>query len=125
MVEGSRLGSTWDDLNMSANRYGSAVEGQSVTIGTPAKVVAYLNNVDASGCLFWTCTPGTYDVTFNKSAMTVLLATAGSHPYPDPEPDPEPEPEPEPGDYQDLWGGCNAYLILIVIKLDAVDSGCL
>lgn len=74
------VGSTWDDLNMGANRYGAATEGEAVTIGTPATMVKYANNVDASGCLSWTVAPGTYDVTVDLSAMTILLNNAGDGP---------------------------------------------
>ncbi len=71
------VGATWDDLNMNANRYGAATEGAPITIGTPAKVVKYTNNVDASACMSWTVSPGTYDITFDASAMTVTVNNAG------------------------------------------------
>lgn len=74
------VGSTWDDLNMNANRYGAATEGAPITLGTAAKVVKYANNVDASGCLSWTVDPGTYDVKFDASAMTVTVTNAGEDP---------------------------------------------
>ena len=81
------VGSTWDDLNMSANRYGAATEGEALTIGSAGKVVKYANNVDASGCLSWTVAPGKYDVTFNPSAMTIMLSEPGSSPVTPPDPE--------------------------------------
>ena len=74
------VGSTWDDLNMNANRYGAATEGASVTLGTPATIVKYANNVDASGCLSWTIAPGTYDITADLSAMTLTVTNSGDTP---------------------------------------------
>lgn len=91
------VGSTWDDLNMNANRYGAAVEGEAITLGTAAKVVKYANNVDASGCLSWTVAPGTYDITLDLSAMTVKLVNAGD--------DPGPGPQPQPGEHYVYYDG--------------------
>lgn len=85
-----KVGATWDELNMNANRYGAATEGASITLGTPASVVKYANNVDASGCLSWTVAPGKYDVKFDASAMTVTLTKAGTDPDPGPGPGPDP-----------------------------------
>lgn len=85
------VGSTWDDLNMNANRYGAATEGASVTLGTPATIVKYANNVDASGCLSWTIAPGTYDITADLSAMTLTVTNSGDNPDPNPDPDPDPD----------------------------------
>lgn len=91
------VGSTWDDLNMNANRYGAATEGEAITLGTAAKVVKYANNVDASGCLSWTVAPGTYDITLDLSAMTVKLVNAGD--------DPGPGPQPQPGEHYVYYDG--------------------
>lgn len=85
------VGSTWDDLNMNANRYGAATEGASVTLGTTATIVKYANNVDASGCLSWTIAPGTYDITADLSAMTLTVTNSGDNPDPNPDPDPDPD----------------------------------
>ena len=82
------LGADWDELNMVANRYGAAEEGTPITLGTPVKVVKYINNVDASGCLSWDIAPGTYDFTFDPSAMTLTLTNPGELPD---EPIEEPE----------------------------------
>ncbi len=90
------VGATWDDLNMSANRYGAATEGAPITVGTPATVVKYANGVDASGCLSWTVAAGTYDFTFDPSAMTLTVVNAGDNPNPNPNPDPNPDPNPNP-----------------------------
>lgn len=91
------VGSSWDDLNMNANRYGAATEGEAITLGTAAKVVKYANNVDASGCLSWTVAPGTYDITLDLSAMTVKLVNAGD--------DPGPGPQPQPGEHYVYYDG--------------------
>lgn len=75
-----KLGSTWDDLNMVANRYGAATEGEAITLGTAATVVKYANNVSASGCLSWTIPAGTYDFTFDSNTMKLTVVNAGSTP---------------------------------------------
>ena len=93
------VGSSWDDLNMNANRYGAATEGEAITLGTAAKVVKYANNVDASGCLSWTVAPGTYDITLDLSAMTVKLVNAGD------DPGPGPGPQPQPGEHYVYYDG--------------------
>lgn len=67
------VGSTWEALNIGANRYGSAIEGEAVELGAPARIVKYANNVDASGCKSWTIAPGLYDVTADLSAMTLTV----------------------------------------------------
>ena len=82
------LGADWDELNMVANRYGAASEGASITLGSPASVVKYANNVDASGCLSWAIAPGTYDIAFDPSAMTLTVVAAGSDPVTPPVVDP-------------------------------------
>ncbi|MBD5189431.1 MAG: hypothetical protein HDS95_04045 [Bacteroidales bacterium] len=91
------LGADWDELNMVANRYGAVAEGASITLGTPASVVKYANGVDASGCLSWTIAAGTYDFTFDPSAMTLTVVNAGDNPNPNPDPNPTPNPDPNPG----------------------------
>lgn len=75
-----KLGASWDELNMVANRYGAATEGAPITLGSPATVTKYANGVDASGCLSWTIAPGTYDFTFDLSAMTLTVVNAGDNP---------------------------------------------
>ncbi len=84
------VGDTWDDLNMNANRYGAATEGASIILGTPATIVKYANNVDASGCLSWTIAPGTYDITADLTAMTITVVNAGEDPGSTPGPTPTP-----------------------------------
>lgn len=86
------VGSSWDDLNMNANRYGAATEGEAVTLGTAATIVKYANNVDASGCLSWTVAPGTYDITADLSTMKITVVNAGDNPNPNPDPNPDPNP---------------------------------
>ena len=70
--------SSWDDLNQSADRYGAAAEGTSLTVGQSAAMTAYPLNVTASGCLSWTVAPGKYDVTADFSNMTITISEAGS-----------------------------------------------
>lgn len=82
------VGSTWDDLNMKANRYGAATEGSPITLGTATTIVKYANNVDASGCLSWTIDPGTYDITADLSSMKLTVVSAGDTPTPTPTPTP-------------------------------------
>lgn len=72
------VGSTWNDLNMNANRYGAAVEGEPIILGTPATVVAYPKNVTASGCLSWTIAPGMYDIVFDKAGMKLTVKKSSS-----------------------------------------------
>lgn len=82
------VGTTWDNLNMNANRYGSATEGEPITPGTAATIVKYANNVDASGCLSWTLEPGTYDITADLSAMKLTVVKTGDEPTPPTPPTP-------------------------------------
>lgn len=81
------LAKDWDALNMTANRYGAALEGTKVTDNTSVPMTAYLNNVDASGCKSWTIAPGTYDLTADFSNMTLTIGTnhgGGDDPIIDP-----------------------------------------
>lgn len=82
------LGADWDALNMAANRYGSSEEGTVIADNSSAPMKAYLNGVDASGCLSWKVKPGTYTLTADFSTMTVSL---GKGTTPDPGPGPEPD----------------------------------
>lgn len=72
------LASSWDDLNMTADRYGAVAEGTPVAIGTDAVMKLYANGVDASGCQSWAIAPGIYDIVADFSNMTISAATAGS-----------------------------------------------
>lgn len=78
------VGADWDDLNMNANRYGSASEGEAVNVGSTTNIVKYANNVDASGCLSWTIPAGTYDITadFNTMKLSVAKVGGGDDPTP-------------------------------------------
>lgn len=67
------LGADWDELNQAANRYGAAAEGATITVGNSAAMKAYLNNVDAMGCLSWMVAPGTYTVIADFENMTVTV----------------------------------------------------
>ena len=99
------VGSTWDDLNMNANRYGSATEGEAITLGTPATIVKYTNNVNASGCLSWTIAPGKYDITVDLSTMKITVDNAGTITGPD-EPGTDPDdPDPTPGVHYIYYDG--------------------
>lgn len=112
------VGATWDDLNMSANRYGAATEGAAVVVGTPATIVKYANGVDASGCLSWTLPAGSYDITADLSTMKLTVTAAGDDPNPNPNPDPNPGTLTITGDYNlaysgsyshvHYWGGASA-----------------
>ena len=104
------VGSTWDDLNMKANRYGAATEGESITLGTPATIRKHANNVDASGCLSWTIPAGTYDITADLSNMKITVVNAGDNPNPNPDPNPDPNPGTVTitGDYNIAYSGSKA-----------------
>ncbi|MDE7119481.1 MAG: starch-binding protein, partial [Muribaculaceae bacterium] len=80
------VGSSWDNLNTSANRYGAANEGDAITVGTPASITKYTNGVNASACKAWTIAPGTYDISVDLAAMTIILTQAGTEPEPGPDP---------------------------------------
>ncbi|MDE5968846.1 MAG: hypothetical protein K2G64_07050, partial [Muribaculaceae bacterium] len=67
------LGADWDELNMTANRYGSATEGVELYNNSASDMVAYLNNVDAMGCLSWAVAPGTYKVVADFENMTITV----------------------------------------------------
>lgn len=72
------VGATWDDLNMNANRYGAATEGEAITLGQPATVVKYANNVNASGCLSWTVAPGIYNFSYRPGDNTIMVTNSAS-----------------------------------------------
>ncbi|MDE6753697.1 MAG: hypothetical protein K2J82_03695 [Muribaculaceae bacterium] len=91
-------GADWDELNIKANRFGPATEGVAITLGETASVTKYANNVDASNCKSWTLPAGSYDFTFNPSALTLVVTNAGGTPDPTPGPTPNPDPTPTPGD---------------------------
>lgn len=75
-----KVGATWDDLNMNANRYGAATEGEAITVGSAATIVKYANNVDASACKSWTIAPGTYDITADLATMKLTVTKSGDTP---------------------------------------------
>ena len=70
------LGSSWDELNAAANRYGAASNNKPISNNSSDSMTAYLNNVDASGCQSWSINPGTYTITADFSNMTVTVGTA-------------------------------------------------
>ncbi len=74
----TELAASWDDLNISADRYGASEEGAALSLGTSAPMLLYAVGVDASGCKSWAVAPGKYDVVADFAAMTVKLAQAGS-----------------------------------------------
>lgn len=76
------VASTWADLNLDANRYGAAKEGETVTVGTPATITPYLKDVSAEGCLSWTIAPGTYDITADFATMKLTVVNSGDEPVP-------------------------------------------
>lgn len=85
------VGTTWDELNESANRYGASTEGEAITPGTAVSMVKYANGIDASGCLSWTLPEGTYDLTADLGTMKLTVVKTGDAP------DPTPTPTPDPG----------------------------
>lgn len=70
------LATSWDELNMTANRWGAATEGAPLSIGTSATMTLYANNVNASGCLSWTLPAGRYDLVADFSKMTITPKAA-------------------------------------------------
>lgn len=67
---------TWDDVN--SLRFGPAV--------TDTKAVLGLNTVDGIGDLSWTFSAGTYKMTFDYTAKTLLIENAGDIIDPNPNP---------------------------------------
>lgn len=76
------VASTWDDLNIDANRYGASTEGEAITLGTASTITPYLKDVDASGCKSWTIAPGTYDITADFATMKLTVVNSGDEPIP-------------------------------------------
>lgn len=96
------VGATWDDLNMGANRYGAATEGEAANVGSSNTIVKYALNVDASGCLSWTVPAGSYDITADLSTMKLTVVKAGDGPTP---PTPPGDGVNIPGDYNLAYNG--------------------
>lgn len=69
------MGSTWDDLNAGANRYGAAAENDPVTAGSTVNIVKYAKDVNASGCNSWTIAPGKYNIEANLSTMKLTVSS--------------------------------------------------
>ena len=67
------LGSSWDELNATANRYGASSNNKPISNNSSDSMTAYLNGVDASGCQSWEIAPGTYTITADFSNMTVTV----------------------------------------------------
>lgn len=65
----TRLGSSWDVVN-SADRYGAATEGESLTLDRTAAMNAYSGG-NAGNCKSWTIPAGTYTLTADFSNMTI------------------------------------------------------
>lgn len=72
------LGADWNELNMTANRYGAPTEGLTLTKGTPSPITLYANGIDASGCLSWTVAPGTYSIVADFNAGTITVSDGNS-----------------------------------------------
>ena len=102
------VATSWDDLNMNANRYGAATEGVTITPGSSVTITPYLNGVDASGCLSWSIAPGTYDITADLAGKKLTVVNAGDNPNPDPDPDPTPGTLTITGDYNIAYSGDKA-----------------
>lgn len=92
------VAATWDDLNMGANRYGAATEGEAANVGSSNTIVKYAMNVAASGCLSWTVPAGSYDITADLSTMKLIVVKAGEGPTP---------PDPPVGDAVNIPGDYN------------------
>ena len=67
----------WDELNANF-RYGPAVDGEAVTFGTPMS----LNVVPGMGSAWNIGTPGTYHVTVDLNALTVVVGEGTPTPIP-------------------------------------------
>lgn len=67
------LGTTWDVLNATANRYGAASDGVHVNDNSSVAITSYLNGVDASDCKSWTINPGTYKLTVDFKTMKLTI----------------------------------------------------
>lgn len=65
-------GASWDVVN-SNDRYGAAEEGETVIAGTPASLICYKKNVNASSAKSWTVANGRYNVVVDFDANTVTL----------------------------------------------------
>ena len=71
------LGSSWDILNATANRYGAASEGAVLDINGSSAMLKYANGVNASGCLSWMINPGKYSIVADFDNMIVKALPAG------------------------------------------------
>lgn len=74
------VGSTWDDLNANANRYGASRSGAPVTTGSATAIVKYENGVDASACRSWSISAGTYDITADLATMEITVVDLADEP---------------------------------------------
>lgn len=80
------VGSTWNELNDGANRYGAAAEHTDAALGSAMPVTPYYNGVDASGCQSWTLDPGIYDFSFDLANLKLTVTKTGEVVNPDPKP---------------------------------------
>ncbi len=93
----SALGPNWDAVN-GFDRFGAASKDAPITAGTPAKVVKFAANVNASSANSWKITPGTYCFKVDFSKMTVTVGDPAGITAP------EADPSAEPVRYYNLQG---------------------
>lgn len=72
-----QLGSSWDELNNKANRYGASTEGEELRENHTASMKKYAVNVDASGCKSWRIKPGSYCIVADFANNVVKALPAG------------------------------------------------
>lgn len=70
-------GADWNAVN-GTDRYGAASKDAPITQGTPAKLVKFQANVNASAANSWKIAAGTYRFTVDFSAMTVTASDPAS-----------------------------------------------
>lgn len=62
----------WDGANQ-GDRYGATVEGDEISLNTPAVVKLYKNQIDAVSAKSWAAPAGIFKTTLNLKDMTVTL----------------------------------------------------
>lgn len=74
----TRLASSWDELNSSADRFGSNNEGDALALNSSAAMRQYYAGGDAADCKSWSIAPGTYDIVADLKEMRIYAKPAGS-----------------------------------------------
>lgn len=78
-------GADWNAVN-GTDRYGAASKDAPITQGTPAKLVKFQANVNASAANSWKIAAGTYRITVDFRAMTVTASDPASISSPETDP---------------------------------------